>query len=315
MKLSLNNGDSKVHTGFGHATLKLMSNIPKTGHSLLLNRSAPIEVTFSHPEYYHFINPNAYKVGYTAWESTELKRSWIQHLDKINELWVPNKFCEDVFQRFVDIPIRVFPHGIDGVFERKQREYNGVVKFLHVGHPAYRKNLHDTINAFLELYKGRMDVTLTIKAYDRSGVIGLDEPNIHVIEDTVSYAEMVKILHDHHILFYPSWGEGFGLIPLQALATGMPVVVVDGWCDYDYFVPDLIIKSDLKYNPWQMIHPGKMFQPDYDDIKQKMLYCEENIEMLLNRHYLASEEVHRDWAWEKVVADHFKEFETRDFLS
>jgi len=311
MKISLNNGDSAVHTGFGHATLKLMSNIPKTNHSLLINRSAPVEFTFSHPPYYHFINPDAYKVGYTAWESTELQKGWQDKLDIIDELWVPNKFCKDVFSNFFDKPITVFPHGIDGVFETKKREYNGVVKFLHIGHPGLRKNVHDTIEAFLDLYKGRKDVTLTIKAYENCIVPGLNEPNINVIAETVNYSEMVKILHDHHVLFYPSWGEGFGLIPLQALATGMPVVVTKGWCDYDYFVPDLIIESELRLNPWQNIHPGKMFKPDYDDIKAKMLYCEENIEMLLDRHFETAKIVHNDWSWEKVVTNHFSDFESR----
>lgn len=311
MKLSLNNGDSSVHTGFGHATLKLMSNIPKTGHSLLLNRSAPIEFTFSHPPSYYFINKDAYKIGYTAWESTEIQKDWIEGLSKINELWVPNKFCKDVLSNFVDIPVTIFPHGVDGVFERKQRVYDGTLKFLHIGHPAYRKNLHDTVEAFLDLYKGRKDVTLTIKAYKGCRIKGFDEPNINIIADTINYSEMVSLLHNHDILFYPSWGEGFGLIPLQALATGMPVVVTKGWCDYDYFMPDLIIESELRMSPWQNVHPGKMFKPDYDDIKAKMLYCEENIETLLIRHYETSELVHSQWNWEKVVTDHFNNFEAR----
>lgn len=311
MKISLNNGDSLVHTGFGHATLKLMSNIPASGHSLLLNRAAPYEMTFSHPDFYQFINPNAYKIGYTAWESTEMKKIWKYGLKMINELWVPNQFCKDVFENFVDVPITVFPHGVDDKFERKHRVYEGTLKFLHIGHPAYRKNLSDTVEAFLDLYKGRKDVTLTIKAYNGSEIQGIDQPNIKVIEENLTYAEMTNLLHSHHVLVYPSWGEGFGLIPLQAIATGMPAIVTKGWCDYDYFMPDLIIESELRYNPWQTHHPGKMFKPDYDDIKAKMKYCEENIEMLLNRHYETSEIVHKDWAWEKVVKEHFDNFEAR----
>ena len=81
MKISINNCDSKVHTGFGHATLKLLSNIPKSGHSVLMNRASQFEMTFAHPPFYNFKNPDAYKIGYTAWESTEIKDGWLDYLD------------------------------------------------------------------------------------------------------------------------------------------------------------------------------------------------------------------------------------------
>ena len=305
MKISINNGDSAVHTGFGHATLKLISNIAKTEHSVLINRSSNFEMTFGHPNHYKFINPNSYKIGYTAWESTEIQPSWTEQLSQIDELWVPNNFCKDVFSNHFDKPIIVFPHGVDSTFATKKREYDGTLKFLHIGFPALRKNANDVIEAFLDLYKGREDVTLTIKAYENCAVPGLDEPNINIIAKTTSYAELVEIMHNHDVLLYPSWGEGFGLIPLQALATGMPVVVTDGWCDYDYFAPDLVVKSELRYSPWQNIHPGKMFKPDYEDLKEKMLYAEKNIEMLLKRHFHSAKDVHEEWSWERLVKEHF----------
>lgn len=311
MKISINNGDSAVHTGFGHATLKLISNLAKTEHSVLLNRSAPFEMTFGHPEYYYFIGENSYKIGYTAWESTELKKDWDKHLKKIDELWVPNKFCKEVFSNHFNGPIYVFPHGVDSTFSIKKREDDGKIKFLHVGFPSLRKNAHDVIESFLDVYRGREDVTLTIKAYENCDVPGLDEPNINVIAKTTSYAELVEIMHEHDVLLYPSWGEGFGLIPLQALATGMPVVVTNGWCDYDYFAPDLIVRSELRLNPWQNVHPGKMFKPDMEHFKELMKYCEENIEMLRERHFHTARDVHEEWSWERVVKEHFDSVHAR----
>lgn len=311
MKLSINNADSKVHTGFGHATLKLISNIGKTNHSLLINRSAPVEMTFAHPQFYIFNNPNAYKIGYTAWESTELKSGWVECLEQIDELWVPNNFCKTTFETKIDRPVYVFHHGVDATFERKLRLANEKIKFLHIGYPALRKNLHDTVEAFLDLYAGRSDVTLTIKSYEGEKLAGIDEPNITIIDKTITYADLVKLIHEHDVLLYPSWGEGFGLIPLQALATGMPVVVTDGWADYDYYMPDLVIRSKLEYNPWQNVHPGKMFKPDVEHLREIMLYCESNIDMLLKRHYEISEDVHKTWAWEKVVSEHFDSVESR----
>ena len=311
MKISINNCDSKVHTGFGHATLKLLSNIPKGGHSVLMNRPSQFEMTFSHPQFYTFNNPDAYKIGYTAWESTELKKGWLEDLEIIDELWVPNNFCKSVFEQYIDKPIYVFRHGIDERFSPKKRVDDGTLKFLHIGHPAFRKNLHETIEAFLDLYQGRNDVTLTIKSYGGYDVPYIGEPNVKVINKTTTYDELIKIIHEHDVLLYPSWGEGFGLIPLQALATGMPVILTSGWADYDYYMPDLVINSKLTYNPWQDVHPGKMFKPDLEHFKELMKYAESNIDMLRDRHYDNAFNVHKNWNWEKVVKDHFDSVESR----
>lgn len=312
MKISINNCDRAVFTGFGHATLKLLSNIPKTKHSLLMDRPAPFEMTFGHPNNYIWHNEGAYKIGYTAWESTEINPSWLEALGKINELWVPNNFCKDVFEKYVDIPVVVFPHGVDSTFFPIKRNIVDKIKFLHIGFPAYRKNATDVVNAFIELYGNREDVHLTIKAYENCPLQGLEEhKNITVISKTTTYTDLVDLMHEHHILLYPSWGEGFGLIPLQALATGMPAIVTTGWCDYSEYMPDLMINSELSFSPWLNVHPGKMFKPDYEHFKTLIKYAEENIDMLLERHYETAETIHKDWNWEKVISDHLDSVEAR----
>lgn len=313
MKFSINNGSSAIHTGYGHATLKMIWNIGKTKHSVLINRAAPTEITFAHPRDYVFFNPDAYKIGYTAWESTEIKEGWQEHLDVVDELWVPNNFCKDVFSKYTDKEIYVFPHGIDSVFSPIKREVQDKVKFLHVGYPAVRKNLEDTVETFLSLYAGRKDVELTIKAYN-GNTFEINEPNINFISSNLSYEKFVKLMGEHHALLYPSWGEGFGLIPLQALATGMPAIITDGWCDYKNHCPELVISSELVDSPWQDLHPGKMFRPDLNDFSKLMLHTEKNIDSILNTQYLRAPEVHKEYSWERVVKEHFDSVEARLML-
>ncbi len=309
MRISLNSGSVSVHTGYGHAFMKILNNLGKTNHSVLLDRPGQIEFCFSHPNFYKF-NEDSYKIGYTAWESTTIPDSWKEHLEQLDEMWVPNQFCKDVFSKYTDKEIYIFPHGVDDVFFPILREEKEVTKFLHIGYPAYRKNTHDTINSFLKLYTGRTDVHLTIKGY-AGYKLNLDEPNITYIEENMQYKDYVKMLHDHDILLYPSWGEGFGLIPLQALATGMPVIMTDGWCDYKEFCPELLIKSELIYSPWQDSHPGKMFSPDLYHFEYLMEYAKENIDGLFNLQYARAKKLHEKYNWEKVVSEHFDSVEAR----
>lgn len=310
MMLSLNNGSSAVHTGYGHASMRIMTNIGKTHHNILLNRAADLEFNFCHPNFYTWNSSTSFKVGYTAWESTSIKEGWQDQIDKVHEMWVPNQFCKDIFSQYTDKDIYIFPHGVDSGFSPHKRTPGKVLRFLHIGYPAYRKNAHDVINTFLELYAGRTDVHLTIKGY-----LGYDldvkEDNITYISENYTYAEMKQLMMDHDVLLYPSWGEGFGLIPLQALATGMPVIMTDGWCDYKHYVPELIIKSELKYNPWQDTHPGKMFKPDINHFAELIGHTEKNIDSILEKQYDRAFLLHEEYSWEKVVADHFNSVESR----
>lgn len=311
MKLSINNGDSTVWTGHGYVTLKLMSNIAKSGHSLIINRPSDIEMTFSHPKYYNFLNENAYKIGYTAWESTEIPKDWLEGLSKIDELWVPNKFTKEVMSKYFDKHIEVFPHGVDDTFETKRRTHSGVIRFLHIGHPAYRKGLDLVLDAWMELYANNPNYELTVKGYEKCEFPVVEASNINFIAKTFSYAEMASLMHNHHILLYPSWGEGFGLIPLQALATGMPVIMTEGWADYEDYTQELLIPSKLSYSPWQVVHPGKMFKPNYESLKGLMIYASRNIEGLLEDYYKIGLDVHKEYNWEKVVSEHFNAVEAR----
>lgn len=311
MKLSINNGDATVWTGHGHVTLKLMSNLAKTKHSLVIDRPAEYELTFSHPTYYKFNSPNAYKIGYTAWESTEIPKEWSDGLSQIDELWVPNTFTKEVMSKYFNKDIYVFPHGVDEMFAPKKREHDGVTKFLHIGHPAFRKGMDLALDAFLDLYKNNPEYHLTIKTYGDYAVPEVDATNVTFINKTVPYSEVVEILYDHHILLYPSWGEGFGLIPLQALATGMPVIMTEGWADYQHYAEDLLINSDLKYSPWQTVHPGKMFKPDYQSLKNRMVYASRNIQSLLDEYFKDASLVHKEYSWETLISDWFNEVEAR----
>ena len=311
MKISINNGESTVWTGHGYVTLKLLSNISKTRHSVVANRPSDFEMTFSHPKYYKFLNENAYKIGYTAWESTEIPEDWIDGLSKIDELWVPNKFCKNVMSKYFNKHIEIFPHGVDDTFMPKERKFDGIVKFLHVGHPAFRKGLDLVLDAWMELYADNPNYQLTVKGYENCYFPEVSAKNVKFITKTVTYPEMANIFYDNHILLYPSWGEGFGLMPLQALATGMPVIMTKGWADYEEYCSELLIDSTLSYSPWQIAHPGKMFKPNYQQFKNLMIYASKNIEDLLSEHYELAKNIHEKHSWERVVSEHFDAVEAR----
>jgi len=313
MRISFRYEQLAPYQGYGHACRKIVNSLVKTDRQVsYADKDCDLEIAFGHPSEYDFLSKRSYKIGYTDWESSQLKSEWVERLDNVDEIWVGNNWNKEIFSKYTDKRIEVFGHGVDTVFTPQKRKYDGTLKFLHIGYPAYRKNLHDVVEAFLELYSEREDVTLTIKAYKDSP---LEEysiyPNINIIAETLTSFEMVKLMADHHCLVYPSWGEGFGLIPLQCLATGMPTIVTEGWCDYTHLLEDLVIDAKLSHNYWTVTHPGLMWKPNYNTVLEKMKYVEENIESLLEKYYNKAPLVMEQYNWDKVVDDHFTKIEQR----
>jgi hypothetical protein len=93
MKVSFNNPNNAVWTGYGHATAKIVNALAKTDHPVGYSLpNSDLEIFFGHADDYQYINPRAYKVGYTAWESTQFPKTWTAsgNLDIVDEFWVPN---------------------------------------------------------------------------------------------------------------------------------------------------------------------------------------------------------------------------------
>jgi len=313
MKVSFNNQNPDVWKGYGYASTKMVNTLAFEGFDVSYNiDNADLEVFFGHPTDYRFHNKDSIHIGYTDWESSLFLPGWKEKLEGIDEFWVGNQFCKDVFEKYTDKNVIVLPHGVDKVFTPQKRTYDGKLKFLHIGYPAFRKNVYDVVNAFLELYSDRKDVTLTIKTYSKAV---LDEynniENINVISSDYTSFEMVNLMREHHCLVYPSWGEGFGLIPLQTLATGMPSIVTEGWCDYIDFVGELSIDSELTHNPFTCVHPGNMYKPNYKTMVEKMKYVEQNIEMLLEKYYNQAPNIIAKYDWNKILVPHFNDVKQR----
>jgi glycosyltransferase involved in cell wall biosynthesis len=106
-----------------------------------------------------------------------------------------------------------------------------------MGEPAPRKGGQMVFDTFSEVFGINENATLTIKAHGYNTVRGRRiyqtseaSPNSRSLElDTY---QLVDLVQRHDVLLYPSYGEGFGLIPLQAMVTGMPVVCTGAWAPY-----------------------------------------------------------------------------------
>lgn len=285
----------------------------RLGYDVATNDTGDVEITFSLPNGYQHTKEKNFKVGYTAWESGDFYVSWLDPLKNVDELWVPNQYTKSVFQPWVEKEIQVFPHGVDPVWSPKQRERGKKVRYLHIGYPAVRKNLQLAVEGFLEVFgPDSKDAELIIKCYGEHTPPNIPkDDSIKIISETMTTDNLVKLFHSCDVLLYPSMGEGFGMLPLQALATGMPAIVTEGWADYLWLAPKLGVKSLYGEHGEGRRHPGDMFVPDREDFVNKIKQSYEEIDNLQSEYLEISKDIHKHYSWDFVVSEFFKSFENR----
>jgi len=310
----------KNNNGYGYAGLNIVQALTELGHTVpFQNSKAPVQLNFSQPDHFK-MHRNQYQISYTPWESTVIPSTWKSNLEVVDEIWTTSDWCANVFELNGYSDVKVFPHGISSVWEPKKRIDDGVIKFLHIGEPAPRKAGQMVLDAFISLFADNPKYSLTIKAYGVNttrvynnyidkNIIGLPQniyQNIKIITDNLNEEELVKLYHDHDVLVYPCYGEGFGFIPLQALATGMPTICTSSWAHYKKYLGPLKLKSQLIDSPWQFPHEGKVFEPNRQHLVELMREVSLNFNAYSGYYYSQATKIHEEYNWNQLTANAFE---------
>ena len=144
------------------------------------------------------------------------------------------------------MPINVVPLWVDGRYQYFERPYRDTFTFLFIGTvtTVNRKGVLEAVEAFKKEFKGNKNVRFVIKASNLSlsneMILSIKEDlRIKIIRDKLSYEEMNSLYQEADCFVFPTHGEGFGLPPLEAIATGLPAIVTN-WMGCKEFAKDNI---------------------------------------------------------------------------
>ena len=297
--------------GFGNASWHMFKHLKRMGIDSKINSDTPnIGICFNQPQEYRF-HPGQYTIGYTPWESTHLLPGWKEKTELCDEIWTTSAWNKQIFENAYNREVFVYMHGIDHRYAPKKRKYlgNQPFTFLNIGEPFDRKDAQLAMNTFIKLYGNNPNYHLIMKCTQfhklkmpNSGDKFIENlySNITIITDVLSDEDLLALYASAHCFVYPSWGEGFGFNPLQAMAMGIPTICTSGWAEYKNLIT-LPLESSLSRNPWDNIHPGEMFKPDSEQLERHMIDVVENYNKYSDIAFKNSFEIHKEYDWDLVT--------------
>lgn len=326
---SLNNldesGDRWFSQGYQVAAIYSIQALQERGYGVFYNRKEiPIHVNFCPPTYYQL--HNEINIGYTPWESTVVPQSWRFNMSQCSEIWATSEFVKNIYlDNQIHPNVHVIPHGISPEFSIVERELTGKFNFLHIGGDSERKNAQLVVDAFLELYDGKEDYQLILKyngycratAYvDEHIVPAHEHPQIIGIPDNFTVDQLVRLYHKCHCLVYPTSGEGFGMIPFEAIATGLPTICTNltGCADFAKMSIPLEAKyGDASFNHFAYgVDTGDWAIPNYDALVNLMEHVVDEYELFRKHTIQSARIIHSEMTWLNVadkMIERFKFFE------
>jgi glycosyltransferase involved in cell wall biosynthesis len=310
------------HYGYGKSFIKIQESFRKfTYDNKILNvefnspRSKIQMFYSSHPaEDSHYAHQ--FKIHMAQHESTKTLSHKVKAYSEADEAWTANQWgaMSIINSGVPEEKVFVYEHALDpSEYRPYLRGKNNKIRFLHINSDSPRKRSDLVELAFSKLYETNKNIELTLKYshgphkekdWNRKDVLenGGDwvRPGVRYIFETFSQEEMFSLMNFHDVLVYPSEGEGFGLIPLEALATGMPTISTHEWCSYSKFLLDGKIESDIKESKinWGYDKIGNAVIPKTDSVVNLMDYFSNNIETVSKNFYNQVEDIKKEYTWQ-----------------
>jgi len=242
------------------------------------------------------------RVIFTMYETTECPAEF-RSLQDFHLVLVPCEANVEAFSKWHPNVQRV-PLGIDPeVWTYRKRPTAGPFTFLASGSEP-RKGTDVAMRAFQRAFPTNPDVRLLVKHPTSSPIPIPSDPRIQVVSGYLSAQEELDLYASAHCYLGLSRGEGFGMMPLQALAQGCPTILsaAHGHAEFSHYGIPISTRLVPAADYMLFGEAGDWWEPDEDETVDAMLDVYANYDGYLNVARRRSGQVRRTWTWDAAAA-------------
>lgn len=260
MKLSLVTLSRGDDHGYAVVSRELSHALTDAGAELLQpwKFGADLTVAFALPCVFFFEGERRRPdlVLHTMVEVEPTPPDWIPSMNRCGAIWAPSQWVADRFRADgVTVPIFVSGYGIDEKvhYPVEGREVNHGTLRVGIWGDSFgsRKRVLAALQCFIDA--NLPDAVCEIKVNARDLITpktvkmhGEEESRITIINQSWPIVAMTNWLRSLDVMVYLSGGEGYGLMPLETMACGVPVIsgMHTGMLEYMTEENSLTVPSD-----------------------------------------------------------------------
>jgi len=211
-------------------------------------------------------NPRPDIIFHTMVEANRLPVIWRDAINRTGGVWVPSRFCEQVFRDGgVTVPIFRTGYAVTGT-PSKRIPHDGPFRVLAWGDSlASRKNILKVIQTFIDadLPDAILDIKLNLGDFSIPEMTWVDSHGKEYVDIRIRHANwrrdaIQQWLRWGDVGIYLSGGEGYGLMPKEMMATGLPMISVINTGLHEYLDPSLVL-----HVPSDTLVPSPYFDRTY----------------------------------------------------
>lgn len=242
----------------------------------------------------------------TMWESTQMPAGFREGIENFDRIFVPSDQNVELFSQYHP-DVRKVPLGIDpvawGYKERHavDRDFN----FITAGYGP-RKNVKEVSEAFQIAFPGGRPIgsgpVPHLYCRSRDNVGG---PNVHLISSAITEEEEISLYAQAHCYVSGSRGEGWGLMPLQAIAQGCPTILADAHGHHEF----AHLGIGIGWDPISAAGAtfwgdgGEWWEPKIDEMVEAMRYVYENHEQAFKNAASSSQAALATYTWDNCAQE------------
>lgn len=286
--------DNPAPEGFSSDTM-IEDNGPARINLIHLNAES-IPLAFA---YQPDVFSNSYNIGYFFWELDKPAYCHYLGMEMLDEIWVSTEYGVQIYHKdangkpvvnvgmcYEDTPDITRKDSRDFVERRFQFDASHFVCLVAFDSFSFvqRKNPVAVLRAFQQAFEGVPEARLIVKTQNRDSVfdgvqvnlwdqvdtIVMSDPRITVMNETLSYNNLLQLKagSDCYISLHKSEGWGFGMI--EAMNLGVPVVCTGYSGNMDFCSHDTAWLVDFTEKPLQ--------QEDYIFVREGSVWAEPSVE-------------------------------------
>ena len=163
----------------------------------------------------------------TMWETNWLPPEFSDYLQNFSKVIVPSLHNWELFSQFHD-DVHMIPLGVDRtMWYPSEDKPDGKFRIMCGGSEWYRKGMDVVLEVFNKLQLPDAELHIKIVPPHLFAPKDLEYPNVVVHRDWLTVEQERDLVRSMHGFISVSRGEGFGLMPLQAISAGIPTILSD----------------------------------------------------------------------------------------